>query len=186
MKQAVSRMSVKTKLETWMMKCPYCYVESGTVVSVCDRCGFPFDRDKEAQWKFLYCKSMVLQAELDDATDLVSKSKYIVFGSAALMAIDAASILSQSADSAWMTGFGITYALIAGVCVCLGWTIESHPWRNTFVGLACSIVFMGGGLWGLASVPVMIACICLALAYKKKRKRLAELHLSMNRIRQSF
>nr|DAU92473.1 MAG TPA: hypothetical protein [Bacteriophage sp.] len=32
----------------------------------------------------------------------------------------------------------------------------------------------------------MIACICLALAYKKKRKRLAELHLSMNRIRQSF
>ena len=101
MKQALSRMSVKTKLKTWMMKCPYCYVESGTEVSVCDCCGFPFDRDKEAQWKFLYCKSMVLQAELDDATDLVSKSKYIVFGSAALMAIDAASILSQSAGSAW-------------------------------------------------------------------------------------
>lgn len=69
---------------------------------------------------------MVWQAESDDGTDLLRH----VFGSAGLMAIDAASILSQSGGSTWFTGIGITYALIAGVCVCLGWTIESHPWRT--------------------------------------------------------
>lgn len=54
---------------------------------------------------------MVLQAESDDGTDLLRH----VFGSAGLMAIDAASILSQTGGSTWLTGIGITYALIAGV-----------------------------------------------------------------------
>lgn len=164
------------------MKCPYCNSEEGSSSTACSACGFPFHEDTEKQRQFLQLKIIAAETEQSDALELVGKSKYIFYFSAALTAIRTVSVFWKLGDTAWGIAIGVVSILVCCGLVYLGSDVEKHPMRDSVIGLIATFLIMGGGIIGWVAMLVMAFCIYSAVVYERKCNEVVRLRTMLEKL----
>lgn len=164
------------------MKCPYCNSEEGSSSTACSACGFPFHEDTEKQRQFLQLRIIAAETEQSNALELVGKSKYIFYFSAALTAIRTVSVFWKLGDTAWGIAIGVVSILVCCGLVYLGSDVEKHPMRDSVIGLIATFLIMGGGIIGWVAMLVMAFCIYSAVVYERKCNEVVRLRTMLEKL----
>lgn len=166
-----------------MAECIYCGKALANSHTTCLICSFPVQGTDEEKYKFLYLKSIPLQAEMSNVEDGLKKSRtsfYVAAGVAFLSAILAAAGAVQVSKPGLTLAIVMLTAALGIIFIVLGIFLKKSPLIISIIGFALALLFLHGGILGIVIILLLAYGTWCAVKYNSAKRKFDTLSHKMS------